>query len=106
MIPVMLFVGGPADGWMLSTTKQLYAVGLERPSEDGKALCAIYHVYGQAPGYAGDLPRHVETGILLYKADKLRAISLIDGWLPGIGNGADETVVDVKTRKETDEPTT
>ena len=81
MIPVMIFVDGPADGWMLSSNKQVYAVGLE-PPVDGKALCALYYRFGTSPGFAGDLPTYMTGGCCLYKGDKVRPLSLIDGWLP------------------------
>lgn len=81
-IPVVLFVGGPADGLMLSSDQQTYTVGLRRePAEDGKVPTAVYYKYGAAPGYAGHLPKHVTTGCYLFKAFKDRAPSLVDGWL-------------------------
>ena len=89
MIPVMLFVGGAADGWMLSSNKQTYSVGLESPV-DGRAMCAIYHRFGTSPGYAGDLPSFMTTGCYLYKADKSRPVSLIDGWMPDARDGNTE----------------
>ena len=93
MIPVMIFVGGAADGWLLNSDAQTYAVGLE-PPVDGKALCAIYYRYGTSPGYAGDLPSFMTTGCYLYKEDKVRPVSLIQGWLPEAGNTGGTTQVD------------
>ena len=95
-LPVMLFTGGPAAGWMLSRDNQIYTVGLEQP-EDGKALCALYYRYGASPGYAGVLPGYLQTGVFVYKTDKVRAVSLIDGWMPGVreGNTDGTPVVDV-----------
>lgn len=87
MIPVMLFVGGPADGWMLSSNKQAYAVGLKPADKDGWFECAIYYLYGTSPGYAGDLPAFMTTGCYLFKAYKDRPVSLIDGWMPDARDG-------------------
>ena len=94
MISVMLFVGGPAEGWLLSSSAQVYAVGLA-PPVDGRAMAAIYHRFGTSPSYAGGLPNY--QGAFVYKADKVRPVSLIDGWMPGLeeGNSDPHTIVDI-----------
>ena len=80
---------------MLSSPKQTYAVGLELPV-DGRAMAAIYHRFGTSPSYAGGLPNY--QGAFVYKADKVRPVSLIDGWMPGLeeGNTNGQPTVDIK----------
>ena len=71
-IPVMLFVDGPAEGFMLSTAKQTYTVGLY-PTEDGKWMTAIYYVFGSDPAYGGawdDPHQHPRQGVYKWHGNK------------------------------------
>ena len=82
-IPVMMFVDGPAKGFMLSTAKQTYTVGLY-PTEDGKWMTAIYYVFGSDPAYGGargDTHLYPKQGVYKFKANRERKASLIDGYL-------------------------
>ena len=85
MIPVMLFVDGPAEGLMLSTSKQLYTVGLYQMDEfhGGYWMCAIYAVFGSDPAYGGARQTHEfpMQGVYTHKGNKKRKASLIDGYL-------------------------
>ena len=64
---------------------------------EGRAMAAIYYRFGTRPSYAGSLPPSYETGAFVYKADKVRPVSLIDGWMPGLeeGNNGAQEIVDI-----------
>ncbi len=82
-IPVMMFVDGPAEGFMLSTAKQTYTVGLY-PTEDGKWMTAIYYKFGSDPAYGGargDTHQYPQQGVYKFKDNRERKASLIDGYL-------------------------
>ena len=82
-IPVMMFIDGPAQGFMLSTAKQTYTVGLYE-TEDGYWMCAIYYKFGSDPAYGGAASpenRFPEQGVYKFKDNRERKASLIDGYL-------------------------
>ncbi len=87
-IPVMLFVDGPAEGRMLSTSKQTYTVGLypinQTEEKKGFWMCALYYRFGSDPAYGGarDAPHEFpRQGVYKHKHNVERKASLIDGYL-------------------------
>ena len=83
MIPVMLFIDGPAEGLMLSTNSQTYTVGLYE-TKDGYWMTALYYVFGSDPAYGGASERrgyYPMQGVYKHKGNKERKASLIDGYL-------------------------
>ncbi len=82
-IPVMLFVDGPAEGLMLSDTRQTYTVGLFE-TENGFWMTALYYRFGSDPAYGGarDAPHEFpHQGVYKFKHNIERKASLIDGYL-------------------------
>ncbi len=86
-IPVMLFIDGPAEGYMLSTNHQTYTVGLypinQTEEKKGYWMCALYYVFGSDPAYGGARKHHEfpMQGVYKYHGNKERKASLIDGYL-------------------------
>ncbi len=87
-IPVMMFIDGPAEGFMLSTAKQTYTVGLYPINQTeelvGYWMTALYYVFGSDPAYGGarsDTHQYPMQGVYKWKENKPRRESLIDGYL-------------------------
>ncbi len=87
-IPVMMFIDGPAEGFMLSTAKQTYTVGLypinQTEEKKGFWMCAFYYKFGSDPAYGGARNaghEYPQQGVYKFKHNIERRTSLIDGYL-------------------------